>query len=108
LPFLWSEPAVQVKIGQIQQTLIGHLHSHLILRESRMLAGMPVIKFLGHSAERLSSALHDARYWRPFNVRLCPSLTGIELLKDGGFYTAEIDPTAGQAVRFTLQRIRRR
>jgi hypothetical protein len=40
----------------------------------------------------MTSALKDARKWRHFKVRLCPSLAGIELLKDGGYYSAELDP----------------
>jgi hypothetical protein len=48
----------------------------------------------------MSAALHEARYWKPFNVRLCPSLAGIELLKDGGYYTAELDAEARQPAWF--------
>jgi hypothetical protein len=85
---------------QIEQTLIGHLHSRLILWNSRRLAGMPTIRFLGHTARRMTAALHEARCWEPFNVRLCPSLAGIELLKDGGYYTAEFDADARQRAQF--------
>jgi len=46
------------------------------------------------------TALHEARCWKPFNLRLCPSLAGIELLKDGGYYTAELDAGARQPARF--------
>ncbi len=100
LPFLWEEEAVRSRIGQVERTIIGHLHSKLILWPSRLLAGMPVIRFLGHTARRMSTALNDARNWRPFHVRLCPSLAGIELLKDGGYLTAELDPEARQPARF--------
>src|SRR6185295_17216875 len=94
LPFLWREDAVRAKLSQIEQTVIGHLHSNLYLWKSKLLAGMPVIKFLGHTAQRMSGALNEARRWRPFNVRLCPSLAGIELLKDGGYFTVELDGEA--------------
>jgi len=103
LPFLWREPAVQAKVAQIEQTIIGHLHSNLVLWKSRWLAGMPRITFAGHTAKRLSTALREARHWRAFNVRLCPSLAGIELLKDGGFLTADLDPTAQRPVQFQFQ-----
>jgi len=33
-------------------------------------------------------------------VRLCPALSGIELLNDGGYCTVEIDPTAKLPARF--------
>jgi hypothetical protein len=107
LPFLWREEAVRAKLPQIEQSIIGHLHSNLILWKSRWLAGMPPIRFLGHSARRMSTALGEARHWKPFHVRLCPSLSGIELLKDGGFLTAELDMDARQPAKFRLHRIRR-
>jgi hypothetical protein len=91
LPFLWEEAAVREKAAQIESTIIGHLHSNLILWKSRWLAGMPRVTFLGHTARRLSSALRRSKQWKPFNVRLCPSLAGIELLKDGGYLTIDLD-----------------
>ncbi|MDW8307761.1 MAG: metallophosphoesterase [Verrucomicrobiales bacterium] len=100
LAFLWEEDAVRARLGQIEATLIGHLHSPLYLWPSRVLAGMPVIRFLGHTVQRMSTALNQARRWRPFRVRLCPSLAGIELLKDGGFLTIELDLTRERPARF--------
>jgi hypothetical protein len=108
LPFLWREPPVHARLDQVEQTIIGHLHSNLVLWKSRLLAGMPAIHFLGHTAKRLSTALHEGRYWKDFRVRLCPSLAGIELLKDGGFYTARLDPNAVQPIKFTFHRLARR
>ena len=100
LPFLWREPEVQSRLAQIEQTIIGHLHSNLVLWKSRWLAGMPQVRCLGHTAKRLSTALREARYWRPFKVRLCPALAGIELLHDGGYLTAELDADAARPARF--------
>jgi len=88
LPFLLQEQVV--KVAQIERTIIGHLHSRLIFFKSRLLSGMPTIGFLGHTPKRLSQALREARHWKPFKVLLCPSLSGIELLKDGGFWTADL------------------
>jgi hypothetical protein len=107
LPFLWREESVRARLTQVEQTVVGHLHSPLVLWKSRMLAGMPAIRFLGHPARRMSSALREARYWKPFHVRLCPALAGIELLKDGGFYVAEIDPEGGRPADFHFHRLRR-
>ncbi len=107
LPFLWREEAVRSRLAQVEQTIIGHLHSPLILRQSRLLAGMPAIKFLGPTITRLSSALRDARHWRPFKVRLCPAAAGIELLKDGGFLWVELDPAGNVPARFVGQRLPR-
>ncbi len=91
LPFLARLPEVQARLDQLEATVIGHLHSQLILRTGRILSGMPVIRWLGTTVRRNSLALNEARHWRPFNVRLCPSLTGIQLLKDGGWLTVELD-----------------
>jgi hypothetical protein len=107
LPFLWQEETVRVKLPQVEQTIIGHLHSPLLFWKSRLLAGMPPIHFLGHTTKRLTTTLSKGRYWRPFRVRLCPSLAGIELLKDGGFYTVELDAAARQPARFQLHRLPR-
>lgn len=107
LPFLWEEPTIQKKLSNIEQTVIGHLHSGLVLWKSRWLAGMPRITFLGHTAKRLSTALRRARHWKPFRVRLCPSLAGVELLKDGGFLTAKLDPEARTPAQFCQHRLSR-
>jgi hypothetical protein len=107
LPFLWREDAVREKLPQIEHTIIGHLHTNLIFWKSKLLAGMPPIHFLGHSTRRMTKALSEAKYWKPFHVRLCPSLSGVELLKDGGFLTAELDTEAGEPAKFQLHRIRR-
>ena len=108
LPFLWREPEIQAKLPQLEQTIIGHLHSKLVLWKSRWLAGMPQLKFLGHTAKRLSAALSEARHWRPFHVRLCPALAGIELLKDGGYLTAELDPEGRALPAFQFHALARK
>ena len=108
LPFLAEESAVSERLCQIEQTIIGHLHSNLVLWKSRLLAGMPRIHFLGHSAKRMSSALRQARTWRPFHVRLCPSLAGVELRKDGGYLTVELDPEAKRPANFRFHSLPRK
>jgi hypothetical protein len=55
----------------------------------------------------MSGALREARSWRPFRVRLCPSLAGVELLKDGGFLTAQIDESGAAPVRWLRHRLPR-
>jgi len=100
LPFLWHDEGIRTRLPQIEQTIIGHLHSKLIWWKSRMLSGMPHITFLGHTAKRLSTALRQARHWRPFHVRLCPALAGIQLLNDGGFLAADLDPDIRRPAQF--------
>lgn len=105
LPYLAELPDVRERLPQIERTIIGHLHSNLLLFKSRFLCGMPVIHFLGHTPRRISSALRQARHWRPFNVLLCPSLAGIQLLKDGGYCSVELDPAARNPARFERHRL---
>jgi len=108
LPWLAQHPVVREKLPQWECTVIGHLHSELILWQSRLLSGMPRLTFLGNSVRRMSGALSQARTWRPFRVKLCPALAGIELLKDGGFLRANLPDQASQGVRFQFVPIPRR
>jgi hypothetical protein len=107
LPFLGSDPVIQAKLNQVGRTVIGHLHSNLYLRLSKLLSGMPTLRGWGHSAQKMSLALNNARAWRPFRVLLCPSLAGIELLKDGGYYTVEITEGGATPVRFQFHPLKR-
>lgn len=102
LPFLWRAEAVRARLAQVEATIIGHLHTKLILWKSRALAGMPPIHFLGNSIRRMSTALREARHWRAFRVRLCPALAGCELLKDGGFLGLRLDAEARQPLALEL------
>ncbi len=107
LPYLAEDPAIAPHLHQIERTIIGHLHTPLVWKNSNLLAGMPQINFLGNAVRRMSSALNRARHWRKFKVLLCPSLSGCELLKDGGFYTARLELSGTRTAEFTLNRIRR-
>ena len=102
LPFLGREDSVRRRLPQVEQTILGHLHTRLILWKSRVLSGIPPIKFLGRNVNRFTSALNEAHYWWRFHVRLCPALSGIELLNDGGYYTVQLDPEANRPARFTF------
>jgi len=107
LPFLMREGFVRPRLDQLEQAMIGHLHSNLVLWKSRLLAGTPRITFLGHTVKRLSTALREARCWRTFHIRLCPALAGIELLKDGGFLTVELDLEARKPAVFRFHAVPR-
>lgn len=107
LPFLWRDDIIRARIPQIETTIIGHLHSPAILWKSRVLSGMPAISVLGNSIRRMSTALHEARLWRHFGLRLCPALGGIELLNDGGYYEVSVDSTGRGPIGFRLHRLGR-
>jgi hypothetical protein len=105
LPYLAELPDVRQKLPQIERTVIGHLHSSFVMFNTRFLCGMPKITFLGHTPQRISAALRQARQWRPFNVLLCPSLAGIQLLKDGGYCSFQLDPAANHSARFQKHKL---
>ena len=107
LPFLFQMPIIRQKCSQISATIIGHLHTEIILFKSRLLAGMPAIPFLGNSIRRMSTALNQAACWKPFRIRLCPALAGIELLKKGGFLTLSLPVDPARPVRFRAHDFRR-
>lgn len=107
LPFLWRDAGMRGKFSQIERTIIGHLHSPLYLRLSKLLCGLPVMHRFGHSVRRMSTALNEARVWRDFRVLLCPSLAGIDLLNDGGYYTAELAAAAQASARFQFHSLPR-
>ena len=104
LPFLAMEPFVQRKMAQIDRTVIGHLHTPMVIWKARMLAGLPPIHFMGRGIRRISHGLNRARGWKPFNVLLCPSLAGSQLLKDGGYYEMRLKGVvAAEFVRHRLE-----
>lgn len=107
LPFLGELPFVRRRMGQIERTIIGHLHSPIMLAHSRRLAGLPTIGFCGQSIRRMSQALSRAKAWREFNLLLCPSLAGLEWNRTGGYYRAELGSGPTGQARFDLQEIRR-
>ena len=92
LPFLARLDGVQRAHPRIAATVIGHLHTPWILRAGGWLAGMPCVPWAGHTVRRCTAALRDARCWRDFRVVLCPSPSGIQLFKDGGYLVAPWPP----------------
>jgi hypothetical protein len=48
----------------------------------------------------MSRALREARHWKPFKILLCPSPSGVQLRKDGGYFMATLHPDGSKAVQF--------
>ncbi|OQB93537.1 MAG: hypothetical protein BWX84_00525 [Verrucomicrobia bacterium ADurb.Bin118] len=107
LPFLGQEPAMRARWPQLELTVIGHLHSPLVLWKSRLLSGMPQLTCLGATVARMSGALRRAREWRPFRVRLCPSLAGLQVERGGGWGSLTLDPAGRAPLEWHLHRLRR-
>lgn len=93
LPFLARIDSVRSQWGRIEQTVLGHLHSQFILDTAHRIGGItPEVGFAGVTIRRITRALRKSKSWEPFKVVLCPSPTGIQAFKDGGFLTVELDP----------------
>jgi hypothetical protein len=105
LPFLAESASVMRRLGQIEATVIGHLHTPAVFGLAQRLSGMPELGGLGATARRYSRALNRARSWRAFRVRLCPSPAGCQAFKDGGWLTAEIDDAGPGPIRWTRHRL---
>jgi hypothetical protein len=100
LPFLWDDAVIRSFVPQIERTIIGHLHSNLIYRQATLMSGLPAVRFMGAGVSRITQALNRARVWQPFNVQLCPSLAGMQLLRDGGYLTMELNDGAPPKTNF--------
>ena len=105
LPFLAREAELQRRLHQVEATVVGHLHTPAVFWLAGRLAGLPRIGFLGNTVRRYTAALREARGWREFRAVLCPSPTGIELLKDGGWLDVEFDPDGGQPLQIRRRRL---
>lgn len=105
LRFLWDIPEVRTRIHQVERTIIGHLHTRAVLRAARVLAGMPRLKRFGVTARRISTALNSAKCWQDFRVELCPSPTGCQALKDGGWLEVELGTGDDRPVRLHQKRL---
>lgn len=107
LPFLAEDPVIGTYAQRIEATIIGHLHSPLVFWKARMLAGLPPIPWFGATVLRMTKALRRARLWKPLKPRLCPALAGVELLKDGGWLTVDLDLTGDDPLKITRHRLPR-
>lgn len=85
LPHLAEHDWMREHYHRIDGTFIGHLHSEMIINMTRVLAGMPRIHGLGHTALKMSTALGKAKEWQPFKVNLVPAPGGIQMHRRGGF-----------------------
>ena len=100
LPALFQEPCISARHELIEATVIGHLHSPKVLFVANRLRGIPTIGWLGHTTRRYTRALSQARYWRDFKVVLCPSPTGMQIFKDGGYLTLHLPESIAERAIF--------
>lgn len=105
LSFLHDDAVMHSKLNQLERTIIGHLHTPELLWQSRLLAGMPRLTFLGNAVRRMSSALNQAKKWKPFRILLCPSFAGVQMTKRGGYYTTTLPECAQAPLEFEFHPI---
>ena len=72
LPFLWRDETIRSRLGQVEHTIIGHLHSNLVFREARLLSGIPPLRFLGHTARRMTHRAFGRAALAPFSGQALP------------------------------------
>lgn len=104
LNWMAREQAVQRRLGQIEQTFIGHLHFRSVFWVMGHMAALRLP--LGSDAMRRYSHVREWNLlWRSFNVRLCPAL-GCQLLPLRGlYYQIVVDLSGRDPAIFQLQRI---
>jgi len=95
LPFLAQEETVRRRLGQIERRWSATCTHRCSCGLALSWPACRKIRFLGNTVRRYSTALRRARDWEGFKLQLCPSLSGIQLLKDGGFLQMELDPRDG-------------
>ena len=88
LAWLGREESVRSRMGQIDQTLVGHLHSRLVISGIRTLA-------------HLRNSL-----WRDFKVRVCPALACRPWPFAGLYYRISLDLEGQRPLQFRLQKFR--
>lgn len=105
LPFLAELPEVAAALPRFDATVIGHLHSPFLFGVARRLAGFPEVRNLGSTMRRYTTALRQASSWRRFRIVFCPSPTGAERLKDGGWLTGAFEPDSSAPIAWTRHRL---
>jgi Calcineurin-like phosphoesterase len=105
LPHVARIPEVNAAMGRIERTFVGHLHSGFVFQVASMLSGAPRVSWMGQTLRRYTHALREARVWREFKTVLCPSPTGIQMLKDGGYLRLELDPEGGCRLGIKTRRL---
>jgi hypothetical protein len=82
-------PSVQMRIHQIERTILGHLHTPALLALVKLLPKIPKVNPKYPVARIIAHSLRDARTWKMFNPILCPSTFGTGKHVSGGLLFVE-------------------
>jgi hypothetical protein len=94
-------PEVQTRIGQIAQTVLGHLHYPGLLKITRWIGRLPILprypvaRIIAHGAK-------SAAAWSQFRPVVCPATFGLGPLLPGGFLHLDITPDHLKVTRHRL------
>jgi hypothetical protein len=104
LGVLAALPDVHDRVDQVECTVVGHLHTPLLLGVTRMMRHLPVLKTDYPIARIVSHGAQNAKDWKRFNPVVCPSTYGVGTHISGGVLF--IEATNGGILRVQRKRIR--
>jgi hypothetical protein len=79
-----SLPAVAARAPQILRTIVGHVHTPVLLQMNRLLRHAPLIKTRYPIARIISQGAKGSRTWKMFHPLVCPSTFGVGNHISGG------------------------
>ena len=100
---LSSLPEVRKRLSQIECTVVGHLHTPMLMGLTRMMRHVPVLKTNYPIARIVTHGARGAQDWKRFNPVVCPSTYGVGNHISGGILLIEARSRGPLAV--TRQRI---
>lgn len=77
-------PAVGRRRSQIVRTIVGHVHTPMLLHLNRFLRHLPIMKTSYPIARIVSQGAQGSRAWKQFRPLVCPSTYGVGNHISGG------------------------
>lgn len=98
LGLLSGLPEVQQRIPQIACTVVGHLHTPMLMGLTRMMRHVPVPKTKYPIARIVTHGARGSQDWKQFHPVVCPSTYGVGKHLSGGILFLESDGVGGLEV----------
>lgn len=84
-------PEIRARWPQIACTVVGHLHTPMLMGLTRMMRHVPVLKTNYPIARIVTHGARGAQDWKRFNPVVCPSTYGVGHHISGGILFLEAD-----------------
>ncbi|MDZ4200455.1 MAG: hypothetical protein U1E27_14365, partial [Kiritimatiellia bacterium] len=84
-------PEVQARLGQIVQTVLGHLHAPPLLKAAQWMARLPDWSPRYPVARIIAQSIRSAKTWTAFRPVVCPATFGTGHLLSGGMLFLDVD-----------------